>query len=101
MTIVAHVPNLFDRSRFAGQVVFVDDPDDLPTDDAPELVIVDLDRCDAPAAYVGRGARLIGFGPHVDTEAHDAALAAGYDEVLPRSVFFRRIDNLLAEVGGR
>jgi hypothetical protein len=35
-------------------------------------------------------ARTIGFASHVDDELIGAARAAGCDEVLPRSVFFRR-----------
>lgn len=95
MTIVAHVPNLFDRSRFGGQVVFVDSGSDAATHD-PDVVIVDLDRCDDVDGFVLEGARVIGFGPHVDSELHDRAEAAGYTEVLPRSVFFKRLPSLLA-----
>jgi hypothetical protein len=34
-------------------------------------------------------ARVVGFGPHVDEAAAEAALNAGADEVMARSRFFR------------
>ena len=41
--------------------------------------------------------RVIAFGSHVDAELLAAARAAGCDEVLPRSKFFARARELLAE----
>lgn len=93
--IAAHVPNLFDRSRFQGRVTFVESPSEAAACQ-PSLVIVDLDRCDEPEAYRIPEATVIGFGPHVDSELHARAIAAGYHEVLARSVFFRRLPDLLA-----
>jgi hypothetical protein len=43
-----------------------------------------------------RAARIVGYAPHVDDAAQGAALAAGCTEVLPRSVFFRRLPHLVA-----
>ena len=94
MTIAAHVPNLFDRSRFEGRVVFVDTPDDARSC-APDLLIVDLDRCEDLHGFRIDGPRIVGFGPHVDSSGHQKARDAGYDEVLPRSVFFRRLAAIL------
>lgn len=101
MTIAAHVPNLFDRSRFGGRVVFVDTPDEAQACN-PDLLIVDLDRCDDLDGFCLAEARTVGFGPHVDSGRHDLARRAGYDEVLPRSVFFRRLSDILdsAQAGG-
>ena len=96
MTIAAHVPNLFDRSRFNGRVTFVESPEEASAC-SPDLLIVDLDRCDDLEAFRIEGPRLVGFGPHVDSVSHDRAVAVGYDEVLPRSVFFRRLNQLLDE----
>ena len=98
--VAAHVPNLFDRSRFDGRARFVDTPDQAAAC-GPDVLIVDLDRCDDLEAFRIPGPRLIGFGPHADTVLHDRALAAGYDEVLPRSVVFRRLPQLLASAQGR
>ena len=63
----------------------------------PTLLIVDLDRCEDPEAFRIDGPTVIGFGPHVDTELHQRAEACGYAEVLARSVFFRRLPELLAQ----
>jgi len=41
------------------------------------------------------GARVIGFGSHVDTDLLAAARLAGCEEVLARSAFFSRLDELL------
>ena len=39
--------------------------------------------------------RLLGFFSHVQTELHKAAIAAGYDVVMPRSVFSRDLAEIL------
>jgi len=41
------------------------------------------------------GARTVGFAAHVDEELIAAASAAGCDEVLARSVFFRRFPDFV------
>jgi hypothetical protein len=53
-----------------------------------------IDRIKELAAH---GVDVISYGPHVDTAALEAATAAGATESLPRSVFFRRLDEI---VGG-
>ncbi len=98
MTIVAHVPNLFDRSRFQGKATFVETPDEARAHN-PELLIVDLDRCDDAEGFRIDGATVIGFGPHVDSALHQRAADCGYNEVLPRSVFFKRLPELLGSTG--
>ena len=97
MTIVAHVPNLFDRSRFQGRARFVETPDEARSHN-PTLVIVDLDRCEDAAGFRLDGARVIGFGPHVDSALHREAARCGYTEVLARSVFFKRLPELLGSI---
>ena len=94
MTIVAHIPNLFDRSRFDGKVVFVQTADEARSHQ-PSLLIVDLDRCDDVEGFALEGVEVIGFGPHVDTALHQRAVDAGYGEVMARSVFFKRLPSLL------
>ena len=106
MIIAAFVPNIFDRSRFGGEhrgrVTFVDDAGELSTL-TPDFVVVDLDRCPDPGSFVATGAdgnrrhRTIGFGPHIEAEAHRRAKEIGFDEVLPRSRFFRQLAELLAD----
>lgn len=95
MTIAAFVPDLMDRSRFGNaDVVFVANATDAIQSNA-ELVLVDLDRCDEPAEFRLVGTTVIGFGSHVDLESAAAARAAGFDEVLARSVFFRRLPQIV------
>ena len=102
MTVVAYVPDLMDRSKVvaAGPAVsFVPAPAAL-VDAAPEadVVVVDLGRpgvADVLPALVTTGARVVAFGSHVDRATLDAARAAGCEEVLPRSAFFRDLPQLL------
>jgi hypothetical protein len=99
-TIAAFVPDLMDRSRISGasvspvSFVALADLSELDVD----VVIVDLGRVDdLPALRAALPtSRIVGFGSHVDDTMLDAARAAGIDEVLPRSVFFRRVGELLA-----
>lgn len=93
--VVAWVPDLFDRSRFGSAAQFVDRPEDLAAVPA-DLVVVDLNRLDDPGRVGSVAGRLIGFASHVDADRLAAARAAGFDEALPRSVFFRRLPALLA-----
>jgi len=99
--VVAFVPDLLDRSRIesAGRraqlaVVFVDRPEDLPGAVAggARRVVLDLGRPGVLDVLPRLGeARTVGFASHVDAPLLEAAVAAGCDEVLPRSVFFRRM----------
>ena len=41
-----------------------------------------------------RDIRLLGFFSHVQTELQRNAIAAGFDQVIPRSVFARDLENL-------
>ena len=99
-TIVALVPELMDQSRLSAAVTdrieFVRSIDPIKLVKA-DLVVVDLTRVDDLSA-VRRAAphsRIVAFGPHVDDAALEAARQAGIDEVMPRSRFFRQIDELL------
>jgi DNA-binding NarL/FixJ family response regulator len=102
MTVAAYVPDLMDRSKVAAAgpaVSFLPTPAAL-VDAAPEaeLVVVDLGRpgvVDVLPALVATGARVVAFGSHVDRATLDAARAAGCEEVLPRSAFFRDLPQLL------
>ncbi len=96
--VAAYAPDLMDRSKLAavGPVHFVATPGELAGVDA-DVVVVDLSRPGSLEALPGlRGVRTIGFGSHVDHELLEAARAAGCTEVLPRSRFFARLDELLA-----
>ena len=70
----------------------------------PRLIVVDLhnQRID-PAALARelkadeelRSIKLLGFFSHVQTDLKNNALSAGFDEVIPRSVFARDLAELL------
>ena len=100
--VVALVPDLMDRSRVtavAPDAEVVTSVDALAAA-APgaDLVVVDLGRpgvLDALPALTAAGPRVVGFAAHVDRATIDAARAAGCDDVLPRSAFFRSLAELL------
>jgi hypothetical protein len=62
---------------------------------APTVIYVDLDRCPSPAEFRLDGAHVVGFAAHVDDERLEAGRAAGFDDVVPRSVFFRRLRDVV------
>ncbi len=97
MTIAVAMPDMMDRSRLGGAEVTVVRDRAALVDSGATLVLVDLDRCDDPSVFVADGVRAVGYGSHVDDERLDAARALGFDEVLARSVFFRRLPELLGQ----
>ena len=71
----------------------------------PGLIIVDLHNQKIEPATLAtelktdeelRRFRLLGFFSHVQTELQRNALAAGFDQVIPRSVFARDLPKILA-----
>ena len=96
MRVAAFAPDLMDQSKLrAAGVELVRSVADLAETTA-DRVLVDLSRPGVLGAVAAIDAEVIGFGPHVDDELLDAGRAAGCADVLPRSVFFRR----LAELAG-
>ena len=99
--VVAYVPDLMDRSKVAGagaDVTFVARPADLPaavTSAGAELVVVDLTRPGVVDVLGDVGAPVVGFANHTNRQAMEEAAAAGADQVLARSAFFSRLDELL------
>ena len=99
MTVFAVVGDLMDRARIDEAILDVQHVTagtigHLATNH--DVVLVDLVRMGPSVALaVATGARVIGFAPHVDEDALARAEAAGV-EALPRSVFFRRIQDLTA-----
>ncbi len=74
-------------------------------EDLPQLIIVDLHTRKFSAFELANELKadekvksipLLGFYSHVDTDTQRKALEAGYDEVLPRSLFFRELATILA-----
>jgi CheY-like chemotaxis protein len=115
--VVAVVPDLFFATRIAATAarlaVTLETPAPQEALDAirqrpPDLVILDLRAPGDPLALARalkadpatRSIPLIGFYPHVEAELRTAALAAGVDQVLPRSAFTARLAALLAGEGG-
>jgi hypothetical protein len=107
--LLAFVPDLMDRSRVAAAAgagaEFVSSVAGLrrrldEAGTAVETVVVDLARPGVLDAVVAirpaTGARIIGFGAHVERDLLAEARRAGCDEVLARSAFFARLDDLLA-----
>jgi PleD family two-component response regulator len=73
----------------------------------PKLIVVDLHNQKIDPIGLAsqlksdddlRSIRLLGFFSHVQTELQRNALAAGFDQVLPRSAFFRDLQALLADL---
>jgi hypothetical protein len=104
-TVVAYIPDLMDRSKVqavGGDAIrFVSSAAALAEAAAVSgvsMVVVDLSRpgvLDVLPEVAATGMRTIGFGSHVDHALLDAARQAGCTEVLPRSAFFRRLEELL------
>ncbi len=100
MKVVAHVPDLMDRSRVSAAVpgaAFLPTPAAL-LEAAPgaDVVLVDLGRPGAVEALpdlVATGARVVAFGSHVDRATLEAARTAGC-QAFPRSELFRKWPDL-------
>jgi CheY-like chemotaxis protein len=73
----------------------------------PQLILVDLQNQKLDAIALATELKsdellaaipLLGFFSHVETELQRNAVAAGYDQVLPRSVFARDLASILTGV---
>ena len=113
--IIAVVDDLFFASKIRGtaehvgtRVQFVRSVPaaiEKARDEAPNLIIVDLNAGCCDAIELARGLKgddslagvpLLGFFSHVQTELQQAAIAAGYDQVMPRSAFTKNLSEILA-----
>ena len=74
-------------------------------EDVPELILVDLHHQKLDAFQLAgelkanetlKGVLLLGFFSHVQVDLQRQAVQAGYDAVLPRSIFFRDLAKILA-----
>jgi CheY-like chemotaxis protein len=70
----------------------------------PDLILVDLHNQKVDAVSLARelkandefqNVRLLAFFSHVETELQRKALEAGFDQVVPRSVFSRDLSEIL------
>jgi CheY-like chemotaxis protein len=77
-------------------------------DEAPALIIVDLNASCCAVLELARalktddslaGVPLLGFFSHIQTELQQAAIAAGYDRVMPRSAFTNNLADILSGTG--
>jgi hypothetical protein len=99
MQVVALVPDVMDRSRIAAAVPDVEFATAAHACAHADIVIIDLARRADDVLVVRHhapSARIIAFGPHVDSASFETAHEAGADVVLPRSRFFRDIAGALA-----
>ena len=94
--LVVLTNNLMDSSRVQSAV-----PDGVVArslnDDAlaeADLILLDLTSGIDPAEVVAIGPPVVAYGPHVDSDALDAAVASGCREALPRSKMFLRLPEL-------
>ena len=74
-------------------------------DNVADIVVVDLQHAKFDAVALGTelktndklsGIAVIGFFAHVEAELQRKAVQAGYDQVMPRSVFFGELANILS-----
>jgi DNA-binding NarL/FixJ family response regulator len=92
MRVVAITSDLMDRSRISGAIDGVEFARDAAACAGADVVVLDLAREAALVATVraaAPAARIVAFGPHVDTELLEQAARDGADVVLPRSKFFQ------------
>ena len=99
--VVAYVPDLMDRSKVAAAApgaTFVPRPDGLAAAAADaDVVVIDLTRpgvLEVLPSLAGHG-RVVGYANHTARQVMDDARAAGCDQVLARSAFFSRLEELL------
>ena len=106
-TVVAVVDDMFFKSKIRAVAEAVGVEISFPRtkeallERAPraDLVIVDLQnqKVDPLSLPAELGAiRLLGFFSHVEVELQRSAVAAGYDQVMPRSVFARDLAQILS-----
>jgi len=113
-TIIAIIDDLFFASKVRGtaeqvgtEVQFVKSiaaAAEKAREKVPALVIVDLNAGCCNPVELARAFKsddklnaisLLGFFSHVQIELQQAALAAGFDQVMPRSAFTRNLADIL------
>jgi hypothetical protein len=98
--VVAIVPDLLFGSKVQGMLAAAGHDVTLGGDPAgADVLVVDVmaDGLDLPA-LARSGAATLGFFAHVQPEARDRALAAGFDLVVPRSRMAREGAELVARL---
>ena len=114
-TVIAAVDDMFFASKIKATAkalgMVVSFPRTLPalmslaSDEFPDLIVADLHNARLDPIELAnqlksddqlRNIRLLGFFSHVNVDLQQQALKAGYDEVLPRSLFARDLASILA-----
>jgi len=114
-TVIAAVDDMFFASKIKATAkalgTVVNFPRTLPAllslagDERPDLFIVDLHNARLDPIALAKQLKsseelksipLMGFFSHVNVELQRQAVEAGYDEVLPRSLFARDLADILA-----
>lgn len=117
-TVIAIVDDLFFASKIRGtaeqvgaRVQFARSLDATVAkarEEAPALIIADLNAGCCDVLELARALKsddalaavpLLGFFSHIQTELQQAAIAAGYDQVMPRSAFTKTLADILAGKG--
>ncbi len=95
--LVVLTRDLMDGGRIRSEVLDATLVRDLGDEALAEadLILLDLRSGVDPADVVAIGPPVVAYGPHVDAEALEEAVAKGCREALPRSVVFRRLAELL------
>ena len=90
--------NLMDASRVQATLPGSDAARSLSDDGlaSADLILLDLTSGFDPTDVVAIGPPVVAYGPHVDTEALEGAVAAGCREALPRSRVFQRLPDLIS-----
>ena len=89
ISFVSTLPSLLEKARASRpDLVLVD----LHNQKVDNVQLAQLVREDSELSSV----RLLGFFSHVQTELQKSAIAAGFDVVIPRSVFARDLARLLS-----
>src|SRR5687767_12938308 len=114
-SVIAIVDDLFFASKIRGtaeqvgtRVQFsrsIPDAAAKAREEAPALIIADLNASCCDVLELARALKsddslasvpLLGFFSHIQTELHQAAIAAGYDRVIPRSAFTKNLADILS-----
>ncbi len=113
--IIAVVDDMFFRSKIQAvaeavgtEISFPRNKDALiqkAREAKPRLIVVDLHNQKIDSAMLAtelkadqelRSIQLLGFFSHVQTELQSNAMSAGFDQVIPRSVFARDLSKILS-----
>ena len=99
MKVVLYVQNLMDRGRFTApqhEMVFVRTNEELASAaDGADLVVMDLAAEGAIEALEASPMKATAYAGHVHEHLLNRANAIEGVEALPRSVFFRRLPQIL------